>query len=349
MTQTDLIQLVKATLAAVLAWVVAEPVLGLQQAFLAPWVALLTVHVTVYRTIWRGIQTVLAVGIGIVLSVAVVEAIDVSVWALAVALPIGLALARVKALRDDDITIATTALIVITTGAQLSDQGAIELLPDRLLGTAIGVAVALLVNVVVLPPLNDRSAQQQIDNVDRQLGALLVDMSHELKDPKAYQDEDDWIERTRSIDTDLQRAWSLVRTAQESRSWNPRRRRHPRNQVEGYPQILMRLEEGVSQTRSIARHVRESDREAQEWDPRFRDRFIALLEEVGYRIAHPDADVADMRDDLRDLAHDLSNENLSGLFWPLYGALIANLQIIIDVVDDVATARPVRTSTRPDS
>ncbi len=88
MTQTDLIQLVKATLAAVLAWVVAEPVLGLQQAFLAPWVALLTVHVTVYRTIWRGIQTVLAVGIGIVLSVAVVEAIDVSVWALAVALPI---------------------------------------------------------------------------------------------------------------------------------------------------------------------------------------------------------------------------------------------------------------------
>lgn len=346
-TQTDLVQLVKATLAAVLAWVVAELFLGLQQAFLAPWVALLTMHVTVYRTMSRGIQTVLAAGIGIVLSVAVVEAIDIGVWALAVALLIGLALSRVKALHDDDTTIATTALIVITTGAQLSDQRAIELLPDRLFGTAIGVAVALLVNLVVLPPLNDRSAQQQIDNVDRRLGTLLVDMSCQLKDPEAFQDEDDWIERTRSIDTDLQRAWSLVRTAQESRSWNPRRRRHPRDQVEGYPHLLMRLEEGVSQTRSIARHVRESSREAQQWDPRFRDRFIGILEEVGYRIAHPDADVAGVRDDLRDLAHDLSNENLSGLFWPLYGALIASLQIIVDVVDDVATARPVRTFTPP--
>ena len=43
------------------------------------------------------------------------------------------------------------------------------------------------------------------------------------------------------------------------------------------------------------------------------------------------------------LAEDLSTDDLSGLLWPLYGALIANLQVLIDVVDDVATAEPVRT------
>jgi len=327
--------------------VVAELVLGLDQAFLAPWVALLTVHVTLYRTLWRGIYTVAAVLIGVVLSVVLVEAFGTNVWSLGGALLIGLSLSRVKMLRDEDVTIATTAMFVIATVYGIPDQRAIELLPDRLFGTAIGVLVALLVNTIVLPPLNDRSAQQQIDEVDRMLGQLLIDMAHELREPEAQQDEDDWIDRTRSIDSNLHRAWSLVHTAQESRSGNPRRRRHPGEYVETYPKLLMRLEEGVSQVRSIARHVRESDRESQEWDPRFRDRFITILEEVGHRVARPDADVAAVRDELHALAHDLSNENLSGLRWPLYGALIANLQIIVEVVDDVATTASVRASSGP--
>ncbi|WP_128277150.1 hypothetical protein [Janibacter hoylei] len=50
-----------------------------------------------------------------------------------------------------------------------------------------------------------------------------------------------------------------------------------------------------------------------------------------------------MSSDTIVLAEDLSTDDLSGLLWPLYGALIANLQVLIDVVDDVATAEPVRT------
>ncbi len=341
--QTNLLQMLKAVLAAVVAWVLAELVLELRQAFLAPWVALLTVHATVYRTVWRGAQTVVAVTIGILLSLVVVTAFDVTPWSLGLALLIGLLLARVSVLHDEDITIATTALFVITTGYQFSDQRTIDLLPDRLLSTAIGVAVALLVNLLVLAPLNDRSARQQVDDIDRALGSLLVDMAWQLRRPDESQAEDDWIERTRSIDTDIGRAWSLVRTAQESRSWNPRRRRHPAHDLRSYPQILQRLEEGVSQIRSMARHIRESSREAQEWDVRFSRKFIPLLTEVGHRIADPDGDVADLRTDVQDLANYLSTEELSGLFWPLYGALIANLQMIIDVVDDVATAPPIRT------
>lgn len=344
-TQTDLLQIVKAVAAAVAAWVLAELVLELRQAFLAPWVALLTVHVTAYRTVWRGAQTVLAVTIGILLSVVVVEVFDVTPWSLGLALLVGLGLARVKVLHDEDTTIATTVLIVITTGYQFSDQRAVNLLPDRFLSTTIGVAVAVLVNLLVLAPLNDRGARQQIDDIDHRLGTLLMDVARQLREPEACQEEDDWIERTRSIDTDIDQAWSVVRTAQESRFWNPRRRRHSAGQLQGYPQILLRLEEGVSRTRSIARHVRESNRGAQEWDVRFANGFISLLDQVGHRIAdpHADANAAELRRDLHNLAQDLSTEDLSGLLWPLYGALIANLQIVVDVVDDVATAQQVHT------
>ena len=343
MTQTDLLQLLKATVAAVGAWVLAELVWESKQAYLAPWVALLTVHATIYRTMWRGLQTVITVGLGIMLSLVVVELFEVTPWSFGLALLIGLALARVRVLRDEGITVATTVLFVLATGYNIPDSRAIDLLPDRLLSTAVGVIVALLVNLLVLPPLYDSSAQRQIDDVDRRLGALLVDMARQLREPRAEQEEADWIETTRSIDTDLQEAWSLVRTAQEGRSWNPRHRLHPGQHLETYPQILVRLEEGVSQVRSIARHVRESSRASQEWDPRFRDRYIGLLESLGQRIADPDADVGELREDLRRLADDLSTEDLSGLLWPLYGALIANLQVLLDVVDDVATAEPVRT------
>ncbi len=341
-TQTDALQVAKSVVAAVLAWVVTRDVLGLEQAFLAPWVALLTVHATVRRSVWRGAETVLAVSVGVVLALAVVQLLGTASWALAPALLVGLLLARLPWVRDEGVTIATTALFVITTGSETSDQAALATLPDRLLATVVGVAVALLVNAVVLPPLDDRSAREQVDAVDRRLGRLLVDIADQLRRPWADQDEDDWIARTRSIDADLDHAWSLVRHSQDSRVWNLRGRRHPETAPDAYPAVLERLEDGVSQVRSIARHLRGASRDATEWDDTFRDRYVDLLARVGRGVADPDADVADARVDLRSLVADLSRSDLPALMWPLYGALIADLQAIVEVVDDVASARPIR-------
>jgi hypothetical protein len=56
----DWAQHAKTALAGVIAWVVATDVLGLDQPFLAPWAAVLVVHATVYRTVSRGGQQILA-------------------------------------------------------------------------------------------------------------------------------------------------------------------------------------------------------------------------------------------------------------------------------------------------
>lgn len=341
--QVDLLQTAKAAIAAMVAWALAEMVLELQQAFLAPWVALLTVHATVYRTFWRGTQTVLAVGTGILVSLVVVQAFGTTVLSFGLALVVALVLARAKIYRDEGITIATTVVFITTVGYDATTEQTIHQLPDRLLATAIGVVVAVVVNAGVFPPLNDRSAQQQIDAVDRRLGGLLGDMAVQLRRSAQEQEEEEWIERTRSIATDINQAWALVRTARESGSWNPRRRRHPADELESYPQVLVRLEEGVAYTQSIARLIRESQRDAQTWDAEFRERYTELLAEAGRRAARPGTDLDALRQDLRTLRSDLSTDELTGKLWPLYGALIANLELIVDVVDDVAAAGPVRT------
>src|SRR3978361_1318144 len=61
-------QSAKTALAGVLAWVVATDVLGLEQAFLAPWAAVLVVHATVFRTVSRAGQQVAATFLGVLIA-----------------------------------------------------------------------------------------------------------------------------------------------------------------------------------------------------------------------------------------------------------------------------------------
>ena len=352
-THTDALQYGKATAAAVVAWVLADTVLGLHQAFLAPWVALLTMHATVQRTLRRGVETVASVGAGIVLSFVILQLFGASIASLTLALLAGLALAQVPWLRHEGTLVATTALFVITTGETASQRAAVAALPARLLDTALGVAVALLVNLIVVPPLDDQSAEEQVDKANRRLGRLLTDIAAEVDRPRRADGEDtdgedtdgdnDWIARTRSIDADLNRAWSLVSLSHESRRLNPRRRRFDDATPGHLGDVLLRLEEGVAQTRSIARHVLAWGGDADEWEPLFRDRYLPLLTALGRAVADPSGDVAHLRGELDDLTADLWNGRLPESSWPRYGALLANTRMIVDVVDDVASARPVRT------
>ena len=112
---SDLVQVLKSVVAAVAAWVLADRVLGLEQAFLAPWTALLTVHATVYRTVSRGAQAVLATTAGVTLAFVAVLLGGRGVLTLGLALLVAMLLARVGVLRDEGVTVATTVLFVITT------------------------------------------------------------------------------------------------------------------------------------------------------------------------------------------------------------------------------------------
>lgn len=331
--RTDLFQVAKATVATVVAWLLASTVLGLEQAFLAPWAALLTVHATVHSTVWRGAQTVVATFLGIIVSFVAVSLLGYGIAALGLAVLVGLLLARLGPLRLEGVTAATTALFVLTSAT--GDESV--LLLHRFADTLLGVAVGIVINLVVVPPLDDRLAERQLDLVHARLGGLLRRIAADLSLPASNEHAHAWIEETRAIDADLDRGEELLRHTRESQRWNLRRSRSRRaGDPERAEVALWQLEDGVAQARAMARTIGESVAEAEEWDPRFREPWLALLDEVGATMADPDAGPQRFGARVDDLVRDLSHEDLPGLLWSVYGDLLTSLRAVVRIVDDVA-------------
>jgi uncharacterized membrane protein YgaE (UPF0421/DUF939 family) len=335
---TDVIQLVKTVVAAVVAWVLATRVFDLAQPFLAPWAALLVVHATVYRTFSRGLRQVVSALLGVVLAWLVGSSLGLSPLAVGLLLLVGLLLGSAAWFKEETTTIAATGLIVLTTGFSTDDQ----VLVSRLFDTSIGIVVGLLVNFAVWPPLRDSSAARAIDRIDDGIGELLETMAAQLVDRAGEEQVDEWVQRTRDLERDIDDAWALLRQARESSRLNPRRAARGLRKSELYEQVLGDNEQAVAEVRSMARTVGHSIEGLNEWEPEFRDRWLSLLREAGVAIGAPDAArVARVRADLSRLAHELSTETLSGRHWPEYGALILNLRNVVASMDRVAEANPV--------
>jgi len=345
---TSAIQFAKTVVAAVVAWVVAAQALGLPQAFLAPWSALLVVHATVYRTFSRGAQQVGATVAAVMLSWAVGHALGVSTVGVTILLVLGLMVGNLPWLKAESTSVAATGMIVLTTGYSTQDA----MLVDRLLATVTGIVVGLLVNLLVWPPLRDYSASRAIDAIDDAIGELLCDMADRLRgsgdEDQDGQDGGDgdavdgWIDRTRGLDEDLDRAWALWRQAKESSRLNPRRAARGLRKADTLETVLRDDEQAVAEVRSMARTLRHSVDATHEWDPRFRARWLGLLAEAGSAIAAPDAArVRAVRLELRALAENLSDGDLPALHWPEYGALIMNLRNIVTSMDRVAEQNPI--------
>ena len=335
-------QIAKTGLAAVVAWVLAVNVFHLGRAFMAPWVALLTVHATVYGTLRRGVQQAAASVLGVLIGFAAWEVFGLNAISLCAAVLAGLVLGSVRGVRAETTT-AATAVVVLTTG-YIDKSG---MLAARLADTGIGIVVGLLVNVVVWPPLRDRSAAKQIDVIDDRIGELLAEIAARLQEGFTTDDVDGWIARTDELDTEIDRAWSVIEEARESGRLNLRRAVPQRMQAaEGFVPIVNRLAQAVAETRSMARTIRIAHVPPDEWDDEFREPWLELLRRSSAAVVDADTgQVKAARAELRALANRLAVDELHDDLWPVYGALLVNLRNVLDALDAVAEAQPVQVAS----
>lgn len=338
-TISDMLLAAKGVIAATAAWAISVGVLDSEVAFMAPWTALLTVHATVHRSLSRGAQTTASSAIGMGLSFVIVYFFGVNIWSFALAMLVGLLGARLSWIRDEGVAIATSAIFILTSSEPM--------FADRLLELVVGVAIGIAVNVLVLPPLQNRQAARYVDNINRRMGSVLVEMADQFAEGWTTHSADDWLKDTESMTDELRSAWQTVRFAREAERENPRTflRSRPRRQRANvsYEEILTRVDEGISHLRNLTRTLREATYNEGEWDERFRTGWVEIARDVGYAVADPDQSVEPLYNRLTQLASDMSNaENLPKIQWPTYGALISSLRHIMIIVDDVASARSAR-------
>jgi hypothetical protein len=256
------------------------------------------------------------------------------------------------------VAIATTAIFVLGSGFSSQEP----LLLNRLVEVGVGAAVGIAVNILIVPPLREHQAARHVDSINRRMGKVLVNIAGEFSDSWNTGKAEAWFSEIEAMTQELESAWQWVRFARESRRGNPRhhfpmssksskpnngrRRSGEADQEVNYEEILLRVDEGLSHLRHLARTLRDAAYAPGEWDTRFRRQWVGIVRDSGRVIADPDAEVEPIRDRLTALASNMSDdEDLPRSAWPIYGSLIASMRHIIVIVDDVASSREAREAT----
>ncbi|MET7644108.1 aromatic acid exporter family protein [Streptomyces sp. NPDC005426] len=215
------VQVGKAALAACVAWAVAGWWLQAPMAFVAPWVAVVLVESTVYRSLAHGLQQVAAIAVGTAVATGVALVLDSTMVTMAVVLPAVLLLGQWRRLGSQGIYAATGALFVLTGGqVSLATSGA------RIAEAVFGAVVGIAVNALVRPPLYLRDTRAALQDAACEAQDILEAVAKgldvgEWDSPAAAE----WHERALRLGRLVEQARSAIGWSRESMRGNHRGRR----------------------------------------------------------------------------------------------------------------------------
>lgn len=128
-------------------------------AFVAPWVAVVLVESTVYRSLAHGLQQVAAIAAGTMVATGVALVLNNTMVTMVVVLPAVLLLVQWQRLGSQGIYAATGALFVLTSGqVSLATSGA------RIAEAVFGAVVGITVNALVRPPVYLRDTRAALQD-----------------------------------------------------------------------------------------------------------------------------------------------------------------------------------------
>ncbi|GKQ33800.1 aromatic acid exporter family protein [Streptomyces sp. A012304] len=172
-----IVQSLKATLAAVLAWLVGSVWLGDPMALMAPWVALVLVQTTVYGSLRQAAQQWTAICAGTLLASAAQALTGDTLGALALSVPLLMLLAHWPRFGDQGIYAATTAVFTLASGAV-----SVSAVGHRVGQAALGAVIGVVVNALVLPPVHLRDVRENLAALAREAGETLHAVAAGLAD-----------------------------------------------------------------------------------------------------------------------------------------------------------------------
>ncbi|MGW4050585.1 FUSC family protein [Streptomyces sp. NPDC004779] len=210
------VQTVRSTAAATLSYVVALRLSSEPVPLTAPLTALLVVQVTLYSTLTTSLRRVNAVVVGVLIAIAFSAVVGLSWWSLALVILASLLVGRVVRVEEFVPEVAISAMLVLGV-TQVSDTAW-----DRVLETLIGAVVGMLFNLLLAPPVWVDTAGDSIEDLARRMRLLLLDVADEFTGAPPVERAAARLHEARRLDNDVADVDGALRTAEDSLRLNPR-------------------------------------------------------------------------------------------------------------------------------
>ncbi|CAM5474685.1 Integral membrane protein OS=Streptomyces glaucescens OX=1907 GN=SGLAU_02255 PE=4 SV=1 [Streptomyces glaucescens] len=274
----------KAALAAWLAWAVAGWWLQAPMAFVAPWVAIVLVESTVYRSIAHGLQQLAAIATGTVLATAAALLLDSTMAAMALVLPAAVLLGNWRRLGRQGIYAATGALFVLTF-QPVTVAGSAARIAEAVFGALVGITV----NALVRPPVYLRSTRAALEDAAGEAERILEAVADKLASAEWDADAAGSLhERALRLGRLVEQARASVGWSRESLRANPRgRSRAVSAPGQDYDDAVTVLDYVAVHTAGVTRAVLEAcvdDREEPRPGPHITEPYAAFLRNSAHAI-----------------------------------------------------------------
>ncbi|OSZ55752.1 hypothetical protein OQI_36730 [Streptomyces pharetrae CZA14] len=278
------VQAGKAALAAWLAWAVAGWWLQAPMAFVAPWVAIVLVESTVYRSIAHGLQQLAAIATGTVVATAAALLLDSTMAAMALVLPAAVLLGNWRRLGSQGIYAATGALFVLTF-QPVTVAGSAARIAEAVFGALVGITV----NALVRPPVYLRSTRAALEDAAGEAERILEAVADKLASAEWDAEAAGSLhERALRLSRLVEQARAAVGWSRESLRVNPRgRSRAVSAPGQDYDDAVTVLDYVAVHTAGVTRAVLEAcadDREEPRPGPGITEPYAAFLRNSAHAI-----------------------------------------------------------------
>ncbi len=213
----------KAVVAAVVAWLIAKYPVGHPQPYFAPLAALLGVYPSVVRSVRESVAYGAGFVIGAGLAIPVGLLLGPTTLGIAVVLVLAMMASGWRRLGDQSSQVAFTALFALLLGG----HEVVGYTLPRLGDVALGLAVGLIVNATLFPPLYLRRAEYAVREVRDALADALDALAGEAAEEEGGRAR--WDERETRLARVQEEARYSLEQGEESLRANPRAK------LRGYP------------------------------------------------------------------------------------------------------------------
>jgi uncharacterized membrane protein YccC len=249
-TRIPFVQVVKTSVAAIIAWFVCIALLPAQLPIFATIAALLVVQPSINQTFGKAVERSLGVITGVLLALILGLALGTSSGVVLLAVVVAVLVGWVFRLTPGSSTqIPISAMLVLAIG-QLSPVYAV----DRIVETILGAAIGVVVNIVIAPPVLHEASRRAVVGLAGDCAAALDRLAAALSEPVDREELDRMLARARELRPRHTKAVAEVDRGLESLTLNPLRRRH-RALLEADRELLATLTVLVNRVVGMTRAV----------------------------------------------------------------------------------------------